>query len=104
VDLLVEYECGAIFHPSVAHSPLKLTLDFVCSIRRVVTSLTLAPRIAPLGSWTAALRRHGCFVNAVDRSELDAEVMADTGVAFVEVNKHRILWPQHACPTPTLAL
>ena len=36
------------------------------------------------GGWTAALRRIGCHVTAVDRSPLAPELMVDDGVTFIQ--------------------
>ena len=36
------------------------------------------------GGWTAALRRRGCTVTAIDRSELAPYLMADSAVTFIK--------------------
>jgi hypothetical protein len=69
--------------PSSAYRKLLEALD--CMEAAPTSEQTAVDLGASPGSWTAALRRQGCNVIAVDRSSLDRSLMEDPRVTFVEV-------------------
>ena len=68
--------------PSSAYR--KLLEAFAYSCHRPPRGATCVDLGACPGGWTAALRRRGCVVTAVDRSELATYLMADPAVNFVQ--------------------
>lgn len=68
--------------PSSAYRKLMEALECMAiapSSSAVVVDLGASP-----GGWTAVMRRLGCSVVAVDRSEIDPKLMADECVSFVK--------------------
>jgi hypothetical protein len=68
--------------PSSAYRKLLEALD--CMEAMPTAGQTAVDLGASPGSWTAALRQHGCAVTAVDRSALEPALMEDQNMTFVE--------------------
>lgn len=69
--------------PSSAYR--KLLESFACLEAAPTAASSAVDLGACPGGWTAALRKLGCSVVAVDRSPLADELMRDEGVTFVQV-------------------
>jgi Predicted SAM-dependent methyltransferase len=68
--------------PSSAYRKLMEALE--CMAIAPSSSAFVVDLGASPGGWTAVMRRLGCFVVAVDRSEIDPKLMADECVSFVK--------------------
>jgi 23S rRNA C2498 (ribose-2'-O)-methylase RlmM len=68
--------------PSSAYRKLMEALE--CMAVSPSSSAFVVDLGASPGGWTAVMRRLGCFVIAVDRSEIDPKLMADECVNFVK--------------------
>lgn len=80
--------------PSSAYRKLLEALD--CMGCHPTSSTTVVDLGASPGGWTAVLRRLGCRVIAVDRSELAPNLMNDRGVEFVKGDAFTFVPPPKA--------
>lgn len=87
--------------PSSAYR--KLLEAFACMQRQPAAGTTVVDLGACPGGWTVALRRLGCAVVAVDRSELAPAAMRDPGVSFVpgDAFAYRPPWADGPSEGPT---